>query len=256
MKQIIAIIVFCLCFSELAARKYSNHEWGIHFGYGFGESLIEGQYIALASLGGNYSYFFSTNFGISTGLEVIPYSDSKNVYRDSEVPIEKIFAYERYSPGAPITNYLYGLDGDLLFRTHYDGLVDRRSTLLLQLPLMLQFQTPIYRTAFYLGGGFKFGIPIESYTSLKADSRTTTVYSEYTGVVYKNMPAHGLTTTQNISLPPADPAKTSIIGSVETGFKVNKSIGTGTMFLYFVLYFDYGTYSAAGIKFQVGGWGK
>jgi hypothetical protein len=237
MKKIIGTISLLLYINLLSAQTQYSSEWSIHAGagnatlqYDLPESMLSsgiGNVNVKSGIGGNlgvrYAYFFSPYLGFSLGLEASLYNSSLTIDNlNFEHPIE--------TPP--------GLAGAFFLRTNYSGMEETQTAYLIQLPLMLQFQVPLGRSAFfYLGAGGKLGIPVSASYNQTIRSVTTTGYSDYTAQIYQDMPNHGFSARYNIRSSDKLALKTSSMLSFETGFKWKI---TEKNALYTGIYLDYG----------------
>ncbi|MDR0833389.1 MAG: outer membrane beta-barrel protein [Candidatus Symbiothrix sp.] len=235
MKNIITLIGLLICTHAAVAQKQYGSEWRIHAGGGNSMFKFEKETVK-SSIGGNlgvdYTYFFSSNAGLSTGLEMALYNGSLTLNdQNTEQLIE--------TPP--------GLQGNFYLRTHYAGVEEKQTAMLLQLPLMLQVQVPISsKSAFYLGAGGKVGIPLSATYKQTVATMTTTGYSDYTKQTYPNMPNHGFETLNDVSLSDKLDIKTVFMLSAEAGAKWQLSEKNA---LYTGIYMDVGY--AIGIKLGI-----
>jgi hypothetical protein len=208
MKKIITIISLLICaHAAVAQTKYSS-EWRIHIGGGNSMFKFEKENVK-SGIGGNlgfdYTYFFSSNFGLSTGLEAALYNGSLTLDNRST---------------SNLIETPPGLQGNFYLLTNYNGIEEKQTAMFLQLPLMLQFQTPVSsKSFFYLGAGGKVGIPLSATYKQTIAAVTTTGYSDQTKIAYQDMPNHGLTTLYDVPLSGKLDIKTAFMLSIETGIK-------------------------------------
>ena len=174
-------------------------------------------------LGVGYSHYFSRTVGFSIGLEAKKFGSSVEV---------KDISYEQEIQTPP------GLSGRFLLQTNYNGLKEKQSAVLLQIPLLLQFQFPVSeKSFFFLGTGIKAGFPASSKWNQSIATLTTTGYSEYTGQHYANMQNHGFSTRFDLSASGKLELKSAVLLALEGGFKLAISEGK---YLYTGLFLDYG----------------
>jgi hypothetical protein len=220
-------MVFVLCINILAAQTQYSSEWNIHAGAGI--TMKEDSKAGIGgNLGINYAYFPSRYFGISLGAEAALYNSTLTLgEQDTEEQID--------TPPR--------LAGNFFFRTHYDGIEEQRTEMFLQLPLMLRLQLPISsKNYFYLAAGAKYGIPLSASGKQTISTVTTTGYSDYTEVTYRDMPERGFTTEHDVRLSTKPTLNSITIPSFEAGVTWNNRLYTGA-------YLDIG-YSA-GVKISV-----
>jgi hypothetical protein len=172
-------------------------------------------------LGAGYSHYFSRTIGISLGLEAETFS--------SLVEMKNIL-YEQQIQTPP------GLQGSFLLQAKYDGLKEKQTIILLQIPVMLQF--PVNeQTSFFLGTGLKAGFPVSSKWTQDIATLTTTGYSEYTVQRYENMSNHLFSTTSDVNTSSKLELKSPVLFALEGGLKF--SFGEGK-YLYAGIFLDYG----------------
>lgn len=175
------------------------------------------------ALGVGYSYFFSRTVGISLGLEAEMFNSSVDM---------GTVAFDQAIP-APA-----GLLGHFSLQANYAGLKEKQTAVVLQIPVMLQFQFPVGdQTALFVGAGVKAGFPVSSKWNQSADRLTTTGYSDYTGQHYTDMPNHGFSTYSTISASGKLELKSPVMLALEGGLKFG--IGEGKA-LYAGIFLDYG----------------
>jgi hypothetical protein len=193
-----------------SALKYQLNEGPSKSGFGW-------------ELGVAYSYYFNRTVGISFGLEAGMFSSSveiKNISCEQEIQTPP------------------GLSGRFLLQANYDGLKEKQSALLLQIPVMLQFQFPVSEKGFFfLGTGLKAGLPISSKWNQDIARLTTTGYSEYTHQHYANMPNHGFSTYPNLNASGRLELKSPVSFALEGGLKF--AVGE-SQYMYAGIFLDYG----------------
>ncbi|GHT39458.1 hypothetical protein AGMMS49965_05510 [Bacteroidia bacterium] len=222
MKKIATIVVSMLYVSGLSAQTQYRSEWNIHAGagntmYKF-DSDKQFKGTAVAAIGGSggvdYACFFSRYVGVSVGLEAAIYNrllDTPSARNDEET-IE-----------TPT-----GLAGNFFLRTNYDGIEDKLTATFLQFPLMLHLQIPIsQKNYFYLAAGGKYAIPLAASNKQTISTVTTTGYSDYTKITYRDMPNHGFETLQDVQTTEKLTLKSSLLPAFEAGFKWNNWLRTG-----------------------------
>ena len=194
-----------------SALKYQLNEGKSKSGFGW-------------ELGAGYSYYFSKMLGVSLGLELANFSSSVKIDVIT-MPDQQIETPQ-------------GLSGNFLLRTQYKGFEENQSAVMLQIPVMLQFQYPVSKSSFlFLGAGIKAGFPVSSKWNQSIASFKTTGYSEYTGQLYDDMPTHGFSTHSNLSASGKLELKSPVLFAIEGGLKFSISKNNC---LYTGLFLDYG----------------
>jgi len=229
MKKIIIITGLLMAITGIHAQEQYKNEWNINLGGGI--STLKYQPTtgnttsgSGGSFGIGYTRFFSSQWGIATGLEMNFYNTSYTLDN----------LYLEYPIAVPA-----GLEGDFFLRANYEGYEEKQRASFLQLPIMLQFQAPVGNSFFYLGAGIKIGVPVSATYNQSISSITTSGYSDYTLQVYENMPNHGFSTVGNVKSSSSSDAIAGIAGllALETGIKWKIS---DKNFFYTGIYFDYG----------------
>jgi hypothetical protein len=190
--------------------------------YTFGQSSVSSR--SGANFGFGYRYFFSRYFGFSSGADV-------SIYRSSLTVNDWITEYPIQTPS--------GLGGTFLFRGYYSGIKEKQKAVYLQLPLMLNVQVGLGEAAlFYLGAGGKIGFPLSATSAQTVQSLTTKGYSDYTDMVYENLPQHGFDTYSGVVSSDKLSFGISVMLSFEGGLKWK--ISNGKNAIYTGVYMDYG----------------
>ena len=228
-KYIIAIAVLLVCYSSLIqAQPQYNNEFTVSLGagssalkYKIGENSSKS---GLGwQLGGGYSHYFSKNIGFSLGLEAEMFAASVDMGNIS---------FEQQIQTPP------GLSGNFLLRANYAGLKEKQTAIMLQIPVMLQFQFPVSESSFFfLGTGVKAGFPVSSKWNQDISGFTTTGFSEYTGQTYADMPNHGFSTYPGQSASGRLELKSPVFFVLEGGLKFGIGVGK---YLYTGVFLDYG----------------
>ncbi|MDR1348240.1 MAG: outer membrane beta-barrel protein [Prevotellaceae bacterium] len=181
------------------------------------------------SFGAGYVYFFNDRWGISTGIEAALYrADAQSDNLHVEYPIA--------TPA--------GLQGNFFLRANYERFKETHSTILLQIPVMLQFQVPVTKKfgysdtdLFYVAAGFKLAFPVSAKYNQSSTSVTTSGYSDYTEQTYERMPNHGFTAYESVKSSGSLDFGLAYMLAFECGMKWHTS---GKNFLYTGIYSDYG----------------
>lgn len=224
MKRKILLFTLIVC-SCLPAVAQPWHE----FSFNAGGGLSSLQYTPPASakyspgfggeFGIGYHYFFSPQWGIGTGLNLAFYNSKASV--------------DNYSA---ITPEISAMGTAFDFAYTYSNYEEKLSAVMLNIPLMLQFQTT-GKVAFVAALGGKIGFPLCSQVTTNGDLYTTGYFLGTKVLYYDDLPLNGFS-RYNVSNQKSDVAlKPSFMLSAEIGSKwhLNEvwSIYTG-------IYFDYG----------------
>jgi cell division septation protein DedD len=164
-----------------------------------------------------YTYFFSSYFGLGTGLEITFYNSEYNLknhkiqYRAKDVE-----------------------NNEFDFTSIVDNYNEKQSIIMLQIPLMLQFQ---FRSSFYMMVGAKIAVPMSGNISGRADVTNSGYYEEENFEYNKTQEFIGFGKFKKSIDAKDEDFKTSILASVEMGkkWKLDDDIA-----LYIGAYFDYG----------------
>jgi hypothetical protein len=214
-------------------------EWNFHAGGGssmfkFNSDLMMNEKEhSKAGIGGNlgadYAHFFSPYWGVSLGVELAVYNHS--------ITSPNILRTEQQIETPP------GLTGNFYLRTQYDGIMEKQTATLVQLPLLLRLQLPLGKHFFSLAAGVKYGIPLSASYTQTINTVTTTGYSDYLQQTLENMPKHGFETLHDVRLSDKLTLPNSTVIALETGVKWQT---TEKSSLYTGIYLDTGR--ALGIK--------
>jgi outer membrane protein OmpA-like peptidoglycan-associated protein len=180
------------------------------------------------AFGIGYSYYWSEHFGLLLGAELALYQSKfkTNGLRDNYNTVD-LDTYNNIE--------------NINFRYRLNDYEELQRLWNINIPLMLQYQTPLWASnRFYAGLGFKLGIPVKS-TSKTSDFKITSMgfyYDENTGSkqVLNDVTELGFGEFSNKSVKNDLNFGFSYIGTVETGIKWNLG---GNVDLYTGLYFDY-----------------
>jgi outer membrane protein OmpA-like peptidoglycan-associated protein len=126
--------------------------------------------LAGGAFGMGYTFYFHRNWGIHTGAEVAVYNTTFNLKNLKD-------SYTRYGFD-DLTPSWTGTDEKIDYHTELRTYTEKQQLLNLNIPLMLQFQTPLQvgsRHQFFASAGAKFGIPLKSTYKVS----NTTVYTWY-----------------------------------------------------------------------------
>jgi hypothetical protein len=220
MKNKITIIIAAMLFMAFAASAQSKHEFSVQAGGGLSTlnyKSVEGN--SKTGLGFNaglgYTYFFNTNWGISTGVGVALFNGKYDIPSFSE----------SYQSNDGTENFEY--------RYTAKNYNEKQNAILLNIPLMLRFQSGKFYAAF----GGKVGLPLSAkYENSLSELQASGYYPQYDLTL--NDPAFiGFGTFKSISNKDDLKLKTAFFASAEVGAKWNLSAKTS---LYTGVYLDYG----------------
>ncbi|MCL2767051.1 MAG: PorT family protein [Peptococcaceae bacterium] len=179
--------------------------------------------------GGEFSYhlFFHPNWGMRIGVEAA-------------------FLSSKYSSEGVTLSYMAkDMNGaDFVFHCKAGNYQETQKTMLLQIPLMFQFQTKGDKNRYYLALGGKAGIPVIGKYKTAEVSIQNTAYYDFEGYEYTTQHFMGF---GEFDLPADDKKmnfKPAFMLSAETGGKFFVSDVVG---LFFGVYFDFGLNNIAKI---------
>ena len=169
-----------------------------------------------------YSYFFTSNWGVGTGLELAFYNAEYKLKNYSQQPYMTA-DYE----GAPFE-----------FQSQINDYSEEQNAMLLQIPLMLQYQSnKMHNKAFYYAAGAKIGIPLKGTNKSSAASVTNSGKYYYEDDTYPTQRFMGFGTFEGEKSKKDLSMQTSVLLSTEAGMKWKLS---ESFRLYTGVYFDYG----------------
>jgi len=170
-----------------------------------------------------YTYFFAPNWGIGTGLELSFYNAEYKLDAYTQEP------YPTMDPS----------DGNpLVFLSTVNGFKEEQHAMLLQIPLMLQYQSNgKHDKTFYYAAGAKIGIPLSGSSEISANSVTNVGERSYEDYRYTTQKFMGFGTFEGQKNKKDLSTQTSVLLSTETGMKWKLS---EDLRLYTGVYFDYG----------------
>jgi OmpA-OmpF porin, OOP family len=173
-------------------------------------------------LGAGYTWFINSHWGIGTGLE-FGYYHSKATLTPNTV-----FA----------TNTIDSESDAFEFRVKTKGYEEQQKLYTVNIPLMMQFQTPgSGSTQLYAQGGAKLSIPLKAPYQTHADEIIATGYYPDVNLEVTDLPVHGFGTQSNWSDKGENDFKLSYSLSAEAGAKFRLSPRS---YLYAGAYIDYG----------------
>jgi len=244
-KQIIKIVATGLFFlSGIAIDVQAQHEFSVSGGGGlstldYNVSTGKQKNGYGGQLGLGYCYFFSSDFGVGTGVEYALYNAGFNANSISTC------------------HSATDIDGDdFEFRSAIVGYHEHQQATLLQIPLMLHYQISFigryllnqsqrpsahsqtgYLWKFYASAGAKAGIPISGkYTGEAAIINNSGVYADEV-YEYKTQRFMGFGTFTDKNIDGDLELKTALLLSLETGVKLKIK---RELWLYVGAYLDYG----------------
>ncbi|GHU82508.1 hypothetical protein FACS189415_3070 [Bacteroidia bacterium] len=216
------------------AQQTKSHEFSINAGAGtsalqykpiFGTTNAE----LRERFGIGYTYFFSPQWGITTGLDL--------GYYNAKIDVNKMdLDYLIPTP--------QGLTDNFHLYASYSNYTENQKASFLQLPVMLQMQTPVQRNFFYIAAGLKFGFALSGTYDSSAETLKTVGYSNYTGQYYEDMPKYGFDTYKNIKASGDLNFDMAYLLALETGMKWTLS---GKTSLYTGVFLDYGLNNVNGL---------
>jgi hypothetical protein len=222
--------MLALCLILLPIRV-SAQEWNVSLGagssalkYQFEQGSVKSGFGGLILIGVGYTAFFSQNIGLTFGLEGAMYGSSTSIDGIS-------FSNRIATPT--------GLSGSFYLKSDFSGFEEKQSAMMLQIPVMLQFQMPIMgeETAFFAGAGVKIGFPVSAKWEQTIEQVVTRGYSDYTNQTYENMSEHGFMTQYRVGTSDKLSFGTPVFAALETGLKFKTSAKTS---VYAGLYLDLG----------------
>lgn len=222
MKKLIITVIAAL--SAMAMNAQSRHEFSVSAGGGLSSmqyELAEGDY--KLGFGGNiglgYTFFFSEHFGLGTGAEFSLFNSTgayNNNFLNSLPSTDGVEAYEQ--------------------RYYLNGFEEKQQSLLVNIPLMFQYQTG-GKHRFYLSAGAKLGIPVRvSYKSTASEISSTGYYAAQ-NVEYSTQEFLGFGQLQGNKSEGDSDLKLAVMASLEAGMKWR--VGEKS-YLYTGIYADYG----------------
>jgi len=220
MKKIFLLNLLLLC----SVYAQDLHEFFISGGGGF-SSLMYSPSLGKQSngfdtkFGFGYAIFVTSRFGFATGLEFAFYSAE--------------FKLNNLKMQNQATDLEEGVD--FMFHSTLNSYEETQSVAMLQIPLMLQFQTN-GKYKFYLAAGAKFAIPMSGSHSGSGDVVNSGYYEEE-DYEYTEQGFRGFGTYKDKRIDGKDDFKSSFLASMEMGMKWRLDDGLS---LYTGAYFDYG----------------
>jgi len=221
--KFLSMVLFLILWGTVEMSAQSKHELSVYGGGGLStlnyKVTIGEQKSGLGGqIGLGYHFFFSPKWGIGTGVELASYNAKFNA--DA--------LYSRYMTT--------DIDGDAFeFHSTANGYKETQRAMMLQIPLMLQFQTD-GKQQFYAAAGGKVGIPLNGKYSTTA-SFSNAGYYPYENSLYDTQEFVGFGNFPNKKAEGDLNFKTAFFVSAEAGVKWRLSDGLS---LYTGAYMDYG----------------
>jgi len=221
------IILFTVCvffgISAIQAQNQFQHEVSVNAGGGLSSLLYSPEFGSQSNsfggkFGAGYTFFFAPQWGVTTGIETAFYNSSfeGNCNVSYEIPNNT------------------GIPGKMFFNADFKNYEETQQALLLQIPLMLQFQTT-GKHKFYAALGGRIGLPISASYESKG-SVYARGYSEYTANYYDENDNPLLFGNFDVNTSEDLDLNVAIMGALEAGMKWN----LGNQWnLYTGIYFDY-----------------
>ncbi|GHT21943.1 hypothetical protein FACS189430_02940 [Bacteroidia bacterium] len=152
------------------------------------------------NVGAGYTFMFSPQWGVNTGVEAAFYKSRCDM--------------DIISGSQPET----GNEGDFIFNSEMSHYHEKLQVTCLNIPVMLAFQTG-RNVAFYGMAGVKLGIPLSAKYSGGGDLTTSGLF-EYEQQEYRNMPERGFGVYRDIESNGTLDAGLNIMPSMELGVKM------------------------------------
>ena len=223
MKKQIILVLGLLIVGALPAQEKGSY---INFNVGGGihtlsYSLLNGTEKEQAgyTLNAGYSYFFTPNWGIHTGLGIQTFNSMSTLtYLSSSQDIDTDGqAYE--------------------FKANFTSYQEKQQAILIDIPLAIQYRFPINEKIGLLASvGAKIALPVKSSFKTSGGGLVTTGYYSQWNVELSDMPQHGFSTMTNTFLGNT-PLKPAYMGIADLGglFKLSQRLD-----LYVGGYVNYG----------------
>ncbi|MBO9681074.1 MAG: OmpA family protein [Flavisolibacter sp.] len=169
-----------------------------------------------------YTKFYNSRWGLTTGLGLGYYQSRATL-----------------TPNTVFSSHSVDSENNAFeFRVKTKGYEEKQNLYALQIPVMVQFQSPSKTsTQLYAQGGVKLGIPVSSSYQTKADEINASGYYPDVNAEITDLPAHGFGTQTNWSGKGDYDFKLSYSLAAETGARFRLSTGN---YLYAGLFIDYG----------------
>jgi len=227
MKKILPIFLALLMGTHVFANEFSAYIGGglSTLMYDMKGSDKSNGFGGLFGLG--YTYFFTPNWGVGSGLEIAFYN-AESEFKEYKQPPYTFVDFE---------------GNEMEFRSTLNGYKEEQSVMLLQIPLMLQYQRDYSCNKFpklyalYAAAGTKIGFPLTGNNKITADSVKNSGYRRYEDYEYKTQKFMGFGTFADQKDEKELSLQTAVLLSAEAGakwkLKENLRLYTGA-------YIDYG----------------
>ena len=206
----IAFALFLICGNGTLFAQH-KHEFSVHGGAGlsslnYSPSVGERTSGFGGQFGFGYNYFFTPKWGIGTGAEVAFYNANL-----------KINNFNTSSRAVDIEGV------EFEFRSVVNDFEEKQRVTLLQIPLMLRYQTE-GRRQFYTAAGVKVGIPLSGKYDTSASLRNCGYYEfEVPAPCYDTQEFMGFGNFPGQKAGGDPGFKTAIFASAEAGVKLKQS---------------------------------
>ncbi len=178
-------IIFLIFFAVVSPLVYSQDHY-LHITGGIGQHHLPYQLSDGAYQGGlgynfnlGYSYFFSSHWGITTGIGIQSARSSARL---------------NYLSGIPAVD----ADGDNYeFRTMFSGWKERQRAMFVDIPLGLQFMQRFKKFDLLISSGPKISLPLNPTYKVTSGNIITTGYYQQWNVELYDLPQHGFTATES-----------------------------------------------------------
>jgi len=218
--QILSIALFFFWGTIYAQQP--QHEFSVSLGGGLSslnyKPSDKGQKAGFGGqFGLGYRYFITPELSLGTGVEFALFN-------------------AKYNSKSMKTSYMaidHEFRDEFEFRSVVNGFEEKQNTMLLQIPVMAQYQFGYI----YAGGGFKVGIPLSKKFSNKASTLKNTGFYNEEIYEYTTQEFRGFGTFNDISSKGELDLKTAFFLSLEGGAKLPLN---DNFLLYVGAYFDFG----------------
>jgi len=172
------------------------------------------------AFGVGYNYFFTEQWSIGSGIELAFYNSKTEMNNFSDVYNSNDGEYQ------------------FEFRTDVDQYIEKQNTLLVNIPVMVQFQLPVLgNNQFYAAAGGKIGIPVSKKFKVTDASFSNTAYYAQWDSSVEELEFMGFGDFTRKDVKGNTDLKVAYMLSLETGMKWKLP---NTLALYTGAYFDYG----------------
>ncbi|NDW17497.1 hypothetical protein D0T53_01035 [Dysgonomonas sp. 216] len=225
-KYIAVFISGLMCSAALSGQDgQSAHELSVYLGGGLStlnyDTRVGKQTDGNGGLGGfGYSYFFSEKWGIVTGAEVSLYKARMTFDYLSDKYVTKDVDGENFEFRSKVSNYK-----------------EKHHSIFLNIPVMMQYQTPGDKHRFYAMAGGKIGIPLRTKYKTSGATIENSGYYMFDDVEYTTQKFMGFGVFTDKNMNEKVDFKISFTLSAEVGTKWRLG---DNLSLYSGLFIDYG----------------